>query len=109
VYLDLDTGEVIHPTADVREPLQAIYPGLSEGPTDEEARKAAFASAIERCSLPGWMHDRLNEADAVEIVRLRFPASAGTRLFPARFFLPTGGHESLRGRHRAALNDRCQR
>ena len=66
VYLDLDTGEVIHITAEVREELEAIYAELPEEQTDEEANKAAFASAIERRSPPAWMHDLLTEADAVE-------------------------------------------
>ena len=66
VYVDLDTGEVIHITADVREELEAIYAELPEEQTDEEANKAAFASAIERRSPPAWMRDLLMEADGVE-------------------------------------------
>ena len=37
VYLDRDTGEVIHLTADVREELKTITAQLPEEPTGEEA------------------------------------------------------------------------
>src|SRR6266851_4264006 len=49
VYLDLDTGEVIHVTADVREELEAIYAELPEEQTDAEANKAAYARASCAC------------------------------------------------------------
>ncbi len=37
VYLDLNTGELIHITADVREELEAMYAELPEEQTDDEA------------------------------------------------------------------------
>src|SRR5712691_13571701 len=49
VYLDLDPGEVIHVTADVREELEAIYAELPEEQTDAEANKAAYARASCAC------------------------------------------------------------
>jgi len=65
-YLDLDTGEVIYITPDVREKLEAIYAELPEEQTDAEANKVAYASAIERRRPRAWMHDLLMEADGVE-------------------------------------------
>lgn len=73
VYLDLDTGEVIYITPDVREELEAIYAELLEEQTDEEAYKTAFVSAIGRRNPPPSMHDLLKEADAAE-------SGLGTRL-----------------------------
>ncbi len=52
VYLDLDTGEVIYITPEVREELEAIYAELLEEQTDEEAYKTAFVSAIGRRNPP---------------------------------------------------------
>jgi Uncharacterised protein family (UPF0158) len=111
VYLDLDTGEVIHITADVREELEAIYAELPEEPTDGEAYEAAFASAIERRKLPAWMHDLLKEADAVE-------SGLGTRFLclPQRdshesymdmqAFIETVAHPRLEERLWAAIRGR---
>ena len=65
-FLDLDTGEVIRITAEVRDELEAIYAELPEEPTDEESYRSAFAAALEHRNPPGWMHELLVEADAVE-------------------------------------------
>jgi hypothetical protein len=66
VYLDLDTGEVISLTAEIREGLERIYAELPEPPGDEDVYKAAFVAALERHAPPGRMHELLQEADAVE-------------------------------------------
>jgi hypothetical protein len=65
VYLDLDTGEVINVTEDIRFELDAIYEELPEDQTEEE-HAAAFAAALERRDPQDWMNDVLKEADAVE-------------------------------------------
>lgn len=64
-YLDLDTGEVVRVTAEVRQELEAMYAELPEDLPEEEY-PAAFGAALERRRAPGWMHDLLREADAVE-------------------------------------------
>ena len=65
-FLDLDTGEVIRITAELRDELEAIYPELPEEPADEASYRSAFAAALERRELPDWMDALLIEADAVE-------------------------------------------
>jgi hypothetical protein len=81
-FLDLDTGEVIRITAEVRGELEAIYAELPEELVDEARRRVAFAAALEHRKPPGWMHELLVEADAVEgglaIRFLRVP-EAGSR------------------------------
>jgi hypothetical protein len=57
---------VIRITADVRDELEAIYAELPEEPTDEENYRSAFTAALEHRNPPGWMHELLVEADAVE-------------------------------------------
>ena len=65
-YLDLDAGEVVRVTEEVRQELEAVYAELSEEPVDEGAYRAAFAAALEQRSPPSWMRALLEEADAVE-------------------------------------------
>jgi hypothetical protein len=65
-FLDLDTGEVIRITAEVRDELEAISAELPEEPVDEGSYRAAFAAALEHRKPPGWMRELLVKADAVE-------------------------------------------
>lgn len=65
-YLDLDTGDVVPVTAEVGQELEAIYVEVAEEPPEEEAYRAAFAAALERRRPPAWMHELLEEADALE-------------------------------------------
>ena len=65
-FLDLDTGNVIRITAEVRDELEAIYAELPEEPADEGSYRVTFAAALEHRERPGWMHELLLEADAVE-------------------------------------------
>jgi len=65
-FLDLDTGNVIRITAEVRDELEAIYAELPEEPADEGSYRVTFAAALEHREPPGWMHELLLEADAVE-------------------------------------------
>ena len=65
-FLDLDTGNVIRITAEVRDELEALYAELSEEPADEGSYRVTFAAALEHRERPGWMHELLLEADAVE-------------------------------------------
>jgi hypothetical protein len=83
-FLDLDTGEVIRITSEVRQELEAIYAEVAEEPADEESDRAAFATALKRRDPPGWMHELLVEADAVE-------SGLGTR------FLRVPGADSREG------------
>ncbi len=71
-YLDLDTGQVIRTTWEIRQELEAISAALPEEPRDTAAYRAAFTAALERRGSPAWMHELLWEADAVE-------AGLGTR------------------------------
>ena len=65
-FLDLDTGNVIRITAEVRDELEALYAELPEEPADEGSYRVTFAAALEHREPPGWMHELLLEADAVE-------------------------------------------
>jgi len=65
-FLDLDTGNVIRITAEVRDELEALYAELPEEPADEGSYRVTFAAALEHRERPGWMHESLLEADAVE-------------------------------------------
>jgi Uncharacterised protein family (UPF0158) len=65
-FLDLNTGEVIRITAEVRDELEAIYAQLPEEPVNDASHRAAFVGALKHCNPPGWMHELLLEADAVE-------------------------------------------
>jgi hypothetical protein len=65
-FLDLDTGNVIRIAAEVRDELEALYAELPEEPTDEGRYRVTFAAALEHRKPPGWMHELLAEADAVE-------------------------------------------
>jgi len=65
-FLDLDTGEVIRITTEVRDELEAIYAELPEEPADEGSHPEAFAAALEQRKPPGWIYELLVEADAVE-------------------------------------------
>ena len=65
-FLNLDTGEVIRTTRDVRQELEAIAAELPDEPLETAAYRAAFAAALERRRLPPWMRELLWEADAVD-------------------------------------------
>jgi hypothetical protein len=71
-FLNLDTGEVIRTTGDVRQELEAIAAELPDAPPETAVYRAAFAAALERHRTPTWMRELLWEADAVE-------AGLGTR------------------------------
>jgi hypothetical protein len=64
-YLDLDTGEVITVTSDIRYELEAIYEDLPKELTDEE-HTVAFAAALAQRDLPDCMPELVTEADTVE-------------------------------------------
>ena len=65
VYLDLEAGEVIPITDDIRSEMSAIYEDLPASLAGEELR-AAVVEAIENRGLPGWMDEPLMEAIQVE-------------------------------------------
>jgi hypothetical protein len=65
-YLDLDTGNVLRVTADVRHELEAIYAELPQETVDEEVYRSLFAAALAQRCPPAWMHELLREADLVE-------------------------------------------
>lgn len=115
-YLDLDTGEVIRVTSDIREELDAIYGEMPEDPLDEEAYRSAFTAALERRSPPPWMWELLQEADLVEGgLGRRFvevPAADSREGYEdMEAFLETVANQRPRGRLEAALRGRgaCRR
>jgi hypothetical protein len=61
-YLDLETGQVIAITDEIREELDAIYEEIDEHGAAEDS----FAAALEQRNLPEWMRQALDEADQVE-------------------------------------------
>lgn len=68
-YLDLETGQVVTITEDVRWRLEEIYRGMHDR---EDVEPMDFATALEQCNVPDWEKDILQEADRIE-------ASYGTR------------------------------
>lgn len=65
-YLDVDTGEVVWVTSEVRRELERIDQDIGEDLVDDEARQAAIAAAAVERGLPAWMVEPLQEADRVE-------------------------------------------
>ncbi len=66
-YLDLETGEVVLVTEEVRDTLDEIYQGLEgemEGVEGEFGRK--FDGVLARLALPDWLTQAVREADRVE-------------------------------------------
>jgi hypothetical protein len=64
--LDVEAGEVVWVTSEVRRELEAIDEGLLEDLVDDEAREVAIAAAVVERGLPAWMVEPLQEADRVE-------------------------------------------
>src|SRR5206468_4109859 len=62
-YLDLETGEVIRVSDEIRRELERLYEEL-DGVEDED--QSAFAAALRRRALPDWMKEAIREADRVE-------------------------------------------
>src|SRR5439155_18579270 len=62
-YLDLETGEVIRVSDEVRRELERLYEEL-DGVEDED--QSTFAAALPRRALPDWMKETIREADQVE-------------------------------------------
>jgi len=86
-YLDLETGEVIPITADIRHEMSQIYeeiPGNLEG---EELRSAVM-EAIENRGVPEWMDDQLVDAIRVE-------GALGTRFVELPLPDPRNGYQDM--------------
>jgi hypothetical protein len=64
--LDLDTGEVVRVTGDVRQEPEGVYGELPQEQADAATYRAAFAVALARRSPPSRRRELLEEADAVE-------------------------------------------
>ena len=110
-FLNLDTGEVIRTTRDVRQELEAIAAELPEAPPETAAYRAAFAAALERRGAPAWMRALLWEADAVEgglgTRFLRLPdADAHAGYTDMATFIETVASARLRERLAAAIRGR---
>ena len=110
-FLNLDTGEVIRTTWDVRQELEAIAAELPDEPPETAAYRAAFAAALERHCAPAWMRELLWEADAVEAGLgtrfLRLPeADARAGYTDMETFIATVASARLRERLGAAIRGR---
>ena len=62
-YLDLETGQVVMITDEIRDELEGIYREIDE---ESAAEDDGFAVALEQHNLPGWMRDMVAEAHQVE-------------------------------------------
>jgi hypothetical protein len=60
-YLDLETGNVVAITDEIRDELNAIHEALDEHCDDD-----AFAAALQQSAHPDWMRAVLSEAHQVE-------------------------------------------
>jgi hypothetical protein len=82
-YLDLETGQVLSITDEIRDELEAVYRDLDdEGGVENDV----FAAALEQHRLPEWMRGMVAEAHQVE-------QGYGTRYIA----IPTAeSHESYR-------------
>jgi hypothetical protein len=61
-YLDLETGDVITVTEEVRSLQEQIY----ERYYDEEAQRVDWEAAFSTGRVPGWEQDAVREADQIE-------------------------------------------
>jgi hypothetical protein len=110
-FLNLDTGEVIRTTWDIRQELEAIAAELPDAPAETATYRAAFAAALERWAAPAWMRELLWEADAVEAGLgtrfLRLPdADAHAGYTDMETFIETVASARLRERLAAAIRGR---
>src|SRR5438045_8266383 len=64
-YLDLETGEVIPITEDIRSEMRAIEGDLPAHLEGEELR-AAIVEAVENRGVPEWLDEQLVEAMQIE-------------------------------------------
>jgi len=62
-YLDLETGQVVMITEEVRWRLEEIYQEMHDR---ESAGPVDLAAALEQCNVPDWEKDMLQEADRIE-------------------------------------------
>jgi hypothetical protein len=109
-YLDLETGEVVWVTSEVRRELEEIDEGL---PVDlvDEAREAAIAAAAGARGLPAWMVEPLQEADRVEAgfgTRfIRIPQPEGREDYEdMEVFISTVGNQRLQDQLWVAIRGR---
>ncbi len=63
-YLDLETGQVVMITGEIRRELEDLYEEAYNG---EEGEPIALADILQRHDLPEWMREALQEADQVEV------------------------------------------
>jgi hypothetical protein len=86
-YLDLETGEIIPITSDIRHEMREIYdeiPGHLEG----DALRGAVVEAIENRGVPEWMDDQLVDAIRVE-------GALGTRFIELPLPDPRNGYQDM--------------
>jgi hypothetical protein len=62
-YLDLETGQVITITGEIRREMEDLYEGSGE---EENGEPVDFAELVRRSDLPEWEKDAVIEADQVE-------------------------------------------
>jgi hypothetical protein len=62
-YLDIETGQVLSITGEIRDELEAVYRELDD---QSGAEDDLFAAALERHRLPDWMRQMVAEAHQVE-------------------------------------------
>ena len=62
-YLDLQTGQVITITEEIRQELENLY---EEAYDENEDEQVPWADVLQRCNLPEWMKEELQRAHEVE-------------------------------------------
>ncbi len=99
-YLDVETGEVLWVSTEVRQELERIDEEIDADLVDNEPRQAAIAAAAAGRGLPDWMVDELLEADRVEagfgsrFIRIP-PAESRAGYEDMEEFISTVGNERL--------------
>lgn len=108
-HLDLETGEVVLVTDEVRSDLELIYNEIED--VDDTERSSAFHEALARSALPEWEREAVLEADQIEesgssryLQLPRFDSRAGYR--DMEDFIETVQRERLQTRLRRAIDGR---
>jgi hypothetical protein len=106
-YLDLETGQVVSISDEMRREREAIYEEIG----DDAANPRAFAEALEHWGLPEWMKEAVQTADQVErgygTRYLRVPQADSQEGYDdMEEFIGTVGSERLREKLEVAIQGR---
>ena len=106
-YLDLETGQVVSISDEIRRELEGIYEEIG----DEGENPRAVAEALQCRDLPDWMKESVQAADQVEIGYgtryVRIPqADSREGYHDMEDFIGTVGNERLREKLEVAIQGR---